>query len=86
MPRYYFNVYDGSEPPYVDEVGDELPDDAAAWRSALISAGQSIRDMNRRFSPVGTWRMDVLDATGDILFSLHFRGEAQKRPGPSSVS
>jgi hypothetical protein len=86
MPRYLFNVFCDSEAPYLDDIGDELPNDEAAWRSALISAGQSIRDLTRRFPRHGTWRMEVLDARGNLLFSLYFRAAAHKRDGPSSSS
>jgi hypothetical protein len=86
MPRYFFNVFCESEAPYLDDIGDELPNDEAAWRSALISAGQSIRDLTRRFPRHGTWRMEVLDARGNLLFSLYFRAAAHKRDGPSSSS
>jgi hypothetical protein len=86
MPRYFFNVFCEAEAPYLDDMGDELPNDEAAWRSALISAGQSIRDLTRRFPRNGTWRMEVLDARGNLLYSLYFRGASHTRGDRSSSS
>jgi hypothetical protein len=32
MKRYYFDINKGH--PYRDEIGEDLPDDEAAWRAA----------------------------------------------------
>ncbi|WP_430648652.1 DUF6894 family protein [Bradyrhizobium manausense] len=32
MPRYYFNIHNGH--PFEDLVGEDLPDEAAAWKNA----------------------------------------------------
>ncbi len=44
MPRFFFHVFGDAEPAYIDEIGEDLPDRAAAWREATMSVAQSIRD------------------------------------------
>lgn len=70
MPRYFFNVYNGTEV-YLDEEGEDLPDRFAAWHEATTSAGQSLRDLNGKLNPGTEWRMEVLDETGNRLYCLN---------------
>ncbi len=53
MPRYYFDIQNGS--PYRDEVGEDLLDDQAAWLAAMRLA-REIEDVLR---PSGTWNLEV---------------------------
>lgn len=53
MPRYYFDIENGR--PHRDEVGEDLPDDAAAWRSAVRLA----REIEDVLDPGGTWNLEV---------------------------
>jgi hypothetical protein len=47
MPRYFFNIYD--TPPTLDDQGEDLPDDEAAWREATsFAAEQFIRAAGHR--------------------------------------
>lgn len=74
MRRYYFHVYhndDGS----IDTEGVELRSDAAAWSEATSSCGQMIRDLDGSLRVDSSWRMDVADASGTILFRLSLRAE-----------
>lgn len=77
MPTYFYNVYPSGEPPYLDEIGDELADDAAAWRIGLIAAGQSIRDLARKLRPGSDWRMDVVNQQGRVLYRFTFNAKAE---------
>jgi hypothetical protein len=72
MPRYFFNVRYGEES-YRDEVGEELPDNLAAWREATTSAGQSIRDLDGRLAPGTTWRLDVMREDGNAVYSIEVK-------------
>ena len=72
MPRYFFNVRHGSEV-QIDEVGEELPDNLAAWSEATASAGLSIRDPDGKLKPGTDWRMDVVDASGHTLYSIEVK-------------
>jgi hypothetical protein len=53
MARYFFHIDGGS--PHRDEVGEELPDDAAAWRTAM----QLARDIESNLQPGQSWHLDV---------------------------
>ena len=56
MPRYFFNVY--HERSDADEVGEELPDQQAAWKEATITAGHLLQSLGGRLNPaaIGGWR------------------------------
>jgi len=68
MPRYYFNIQDGA--PNVDVVGDELPDDAAAWNEATIIAGELFKGIDGKFEPGQEWSLEVADEQHRPLFSI----------------
>jgi hypothetical protein len=72
MARYFFNVYYGDES-FRDEVGEELPDDMAAWHEATASAGQSIRDLDGKLKPGIDWRMDVLNERRRTIYSIEVK-------------
>jgi hypothetical protein len=74
MPRYFFNVRYG-EDSYHDKVGEDLPDNVAAWHEATASAGQSIRDLDGRLMPGTHWRMDVLNEQGSIIYSIEVKAQ-----------
>jgi hypothetical protein len=69
MPRYFFHVYyDRAE---LDEEGEELPDMQAAWREATVTAGQIIQDLDGKFSPGKSWRLEVTDESAKPLYVIH---------------
>jgi hypothetical protein len=53
MARYFFD-FEGSTP-YLDAVGEDLPDDDAAWLEAMRLA----KDMEGRLRPGQSWHLDV---------------------------
>jgi hypothetical protein len=57
MAHYFFDVH--YERPIVDEIGEELADDDAAWREATIIAGELFCEIDRRFRPELEWRLEV---------------------------
>jgi hypothetical protein len=69
MPRYFFHVY--HEGFQVDRVGEELPDERAAWKEAIATAGQILQDIDGelllRSEP---WRLEVTDEFATPLFEL----------------
>jgi hypothetical protein len=69
MPRYYFDIENGD--PYRDEIGEDLSDDQAAWRSALRLS----RDIEERLAPGGTWRLQVSNQQQAPLFKIKIRSE-----------
>ena len=85
MPRYFFNVRDGSE--ILDEDGTDLPDIYAAQAQAIRTSGEILRDLGARFWDGAEWRVEVSDARGTILFVLRFSAEerleaADETPDP----
>jgi hypothetical protein len=77
MARYFFNVQNGNDT-YIDEIGDDLPDDHAAWSEATRSAGESLRDLDGRLQPGKEWRMEVMAEERGLLYVIevkaHVRG------------
>ena len=76
MPRYFFNVRYGNDS-YRDEVGEDLPDNMAAWHEATSSAGQSIRDLDGKLQPGTDWRMDVVSETGSVVYSIEVKSQTK---------
>lgn len=72
MPRYHFNVEDGSSNP--DEGGTELASIEAARAHALRYAGQLLSEAGDHFWSGGEWKMTVTDHCGLSLFTLIFLG------------
>lgn len=70
MPRYFFNVEDGSN--YPDLHGTVLPDLAAARSEALKFAASLLGELNDRFWGMGEWHMRVADENDLTLFELTF--------------
>lgn len=55
MTRYFFHI-DGKRP-HRDDLGEEHPDDAAAWRAAI----RFTRDVEDGFEPGHAWHLEVYD-------------------------
>jgi hypothetical protein len=72
MPKYFFHILHGDES-YRDQVGEELPDNGAAWHEATVSAGQSIRDLNGKLTPGTKWCMQVVNEAGGIIYSIEVK-------------
>lgn len=72
MPKFFFNIRHG-EDNYVDPVGEDLPDHVAAWHEATSSAGLSIKDLYGKLKPGADWRMDVVNESGSIIYSIEVR-------------
>jgi hypothetical protein len=53
MSRYFF--YIDSDRPHLDESGEELPDDAAAWRQGMRMA----RDIEDSLEPGQSWKLEI---------------------------
>jgi len=73
MPRYFFHVYDGESLP--DESGSELADIYSAQTEAIHLSGELLKEMGGRFWNGDEWRLEVADATGQVLFVLRFSAE-----------
>jgi hypothetical protein len=69
MPRYFFNVHNVS--PTIDDVGDELPDNEAAWRQATATAGEIFKDIDGSFRPGQNWTLEVTDEARKPIYTIH---------------
>ena len=74
VPRYYFHHRDGGA--FNDETGEELPDDEAARREAMIALPEMARDMLHRNGDKQGYVIMVTDESGKPVYSatLNFAG------------
>lgn len=70
MPKFYFNVCDGTAIPDIEEC--ELSDINAAQHEAVKRFGQMICELRPTFWTDTEWKMDVMDGRGSIVFTLNF--------------
>ena len=59
-----------------DHLGEDLPDDARAWREAL----RIVRDVEDMLAPGGTWRLDVRAGHAPV-YRIKVKAERLSRPG-----
>ena len=69
MPKFFFNVQDGSIP---DRDGYDLPDLAAARVVAVQTACAIVSQNVSSLVDRGEWQMHVCDESGLVLFTLTF--------------
>lgn len=70
MPKYYFNVHGVS--PSVDDVGEDLLNDEAAWSQATVMAGDLFKDIDGNFRPGKQWTLEG-NRRGDEAAIFHRR-------------
>ncbi|BCA59255.1 DUF6894 family protein [Sphingomonas sp. HMP6] len=73
MPRYFFDISDGSD--FRDLEGSEWPDLDAARIEAVRYSAEILREMPERVLESRTWKMTVSDHNRDHLFTLRFTVE-----------
>jgi hypothetical protein len=76
MPLYFFNVHKGQ--PIVDDLGDELADDAVAWKEATKIAGELLRSLDGSFQPGQEWAVEVTDSRQQTLFWIRIIAQKAK--------
>src|SRR5689334_1007812 len=74
MPLYFFNVHNGQ--PIFDDLGDELADDAIAWKEATKIAGELLRSLDGSFQPGQERAVEVADSHQQTLFWI---GSSRRR-------
>jgi hypothetical protein len=73
MARYFFTVHrEGSDP---DLVGEELPNDEAAWNEATLIAGELFKDIDGKFGPGQEWSLEVTDEGRNPLYFIRVSAE-----------
>jgi hypothetical protein len=73
MARYFFNIRTGESVP--DQVGEELPNDEAAWKEATMIAGEVFKDINGKFKPGQEWSIEVTDERRNPVYLIKVSGE-----------
>nr|WP_202966308.1 hypothetical protein [Treponema endosymbiont of Eucomonympha sp.] len=58
-------------------MGEELPDQDAAWVEATRTAGEMIKNLDGKLKPGRDWRMEVTDEFQNPLWEI--RVNAEKR-------
>ena len=76
MPRYFFNMH--GIRPSIDEVGEELPDDEAAWHEATVIAGEIFRDIDGKFRPEQEWSLEITDEQRQPLYIIRINSKQLK--------
>jgi hypothetical protein len=56
----------------------ELPDKHAAWKEAIVMAGQTLQGLDGNLKPGCEWRMEVTDEFANPLYVLHINAERPK--------
>ena len=74
--RYYFNIT-GSHPS-ADGIGDELPNDEAAWKEATTAAGEMFKDIDGKFRPDEEWSLEVTDDQRNPIYTIHITAKQKK--------
>jgi hypothetical protein len=77
MPRFYFNVRDGSQLSHTDNVGEELAGADVAWTLAITYAGEILRDLDGKLKPEADWRLEVTNESGRRVCSVFVRGKLE---------
>ena len=76
MPRYFFHVHGVRKS--VDNVGEELADDKAAWDEATVVAAELFRDIDGKFQPGQQWTLDVTDEQQGPLYFIDVSARKMK--------
>lgn len=76
MPKYFFNVHDAH--PIADTLGEELPNDEAAWKEATSYAGALFKDIDGKFRPGEEWRLEVTNEARETLFQICISSKNEK--------
>ena len=69
MSRYFFDIQNGRS--HVDEIGEELLNDEAAWHSAK----RLTRDIEDTLAPGGQWTLEVRNSGRKIIFRIAIQSE-----------
>jgi hypothetical protein len=68
MPRFQFKTEYRTKVFSSDPI--DLPDTRAAWKQAIASAGEMLKDLDGSLEPYSEWRMECTDGDGSALFGL----------------
>jgi hypothetical protein len=69
--RYYFNVQNIGLGP--DLVGELFETDEAAWKEAVTTAGQILKDLDANCRPGQEWSLEVSDCERNPPFQIYVK-------------
>jgi hypothetical protein len=72
VPRYFFHNDNGEN--HIDEVGIELPDEAAAKKEAIRATSEVLHDLSEAFWSFPRYEMRVVDENGNEVCRVNCRG------------
>jgi len=70
--QIFFNILQGSG---LDVVGEELPNNEAAWHEATIIAGELFKGVDGKFRPGQDWSLEVTDERRNPIYLINISGE-----------
>jgi hypothetical protein len=75
MPRYFFHLNTSDE---ADRDSDGLTflDHQAAWEEATMACAEMIRTIDGPLRPGASWRMEVTDEAGKLVYRLRLIAES----------
>ena len=73
VPRYFFHIHDSVD--FIDQEGTEFPGLEEARGEAVVTAGEILREVDRKFWNRPEWRMWVTDDAGETVCAIKFSGE-----------
>ena len=76
MARYFFNIHGVSRS--LDEEGEELPNNDAAWNEATVIAGELFRNNDGKFRPGEEWALEVADDQRKPLYVIRISAQEMK--------
>ncbi|HYD66150.1 MAG TPA: hypothetical protein VED21_11775 [Azospirillum sp.] len=60
-------------------MGEEFPDDEAAWKAATLFAGDLFRDIDGKFRPGQEWSIEVTDEASRPLFHIFISSKKRQQ-------
>ena len=70
MPRFHFNVYDGTTT--LDKVGTDFDTFSEARSEAISVVGRFLQEKFEHIATCDEWRLEIADERGLVLTSLEF--------------
>jgi hypothetical protein len=68
----------GHVEPSTDGIGEELPNDEAAWKEGTLIAGELFKDIDGKFQPGQEWSLEVTDEARKPLYLIRISAEKMK--------
>ncbi|MGM4893105.1 DUF6894 family protein [Tardiphaga sp. 709] len=77
MPLYSFNIIEPNRI-RMAAISLELESDEAAWEEATMTCSELMKGFNGGFRPGDEWRLEVLDASEQPLYSVRISSAGQR--------